>query len=169
MITIQRGQWSRTGVQSGTQPGAQPAKLRRGGQTLVEFALIVPVLLAMVLGIIEFGWLIKNTLTIANSTRDGARAAALGQSTDKIKSRIENESSPVAVADSNITLVRYVSGSNTTTTLGNTTDANGNSVNDATSGQLIRVTTTVQHSQLTGFFPFLRGRAITSSVVMRRE
>ncbi len=39
---------------------------RRRGSTLVEFALIVPVLLAKLMGIIEFGWLVKNNLTIAN-------------------------------------------------------------------------------------------------------
>lgn len=145
------------------------AHTRNAGQTIVEFALIVPVLLAMVLGIIEFGWLIKNTLTIANSTRDGARAAALGQPVASIKNRIENESAPVSVADSNITLVCYNQDGSGLATLGDTTDSGGNAINSATSGQLIKVTVTVAHTQLTGFFPFLRGRAITSTVVMRRE
>jgi len=47
------------------------------GQTLVETALILPILLILVLGIVEFGraMYIKNTLN--NAARAGARAAAV--------------------------------------------------------------------------------------------
>lgn len=144
------------------------ARSRPRGQALVEFALIVPVLLAMLLGIIEFGWLIKNNLTIANAARDGARAAALGKSTTEIKTRIKNEASPVTVTDSEITLQHYAYGSTSGPALSDTTSGT-TTTNNATSGELIKVTVKVPHKQLTGFFPFLKNRANEADVVMRRE
>jgi TadE-like protein len=51
---------------------------RRGnsesGQDVVEFALILPVLVLLLLGIIEFGWLIFTYNTVAHAAREGARA-----------------------------------------------------------------------------------------------
>ena len=43
------------------------------GQDLVEFALILPLLLLFLLGIMEFGIVIFTYDTIANAARDGAR------------------------------------------------------------------------------------------------
>jgi hypothetical protein len=65
----------------------------------VEFALVVPVLLAIVMGIIDFGWLERNTLVIANAAREGARSAALGQPTSSIYARIRNAGKPTLQAD----------------------------------------------------------------------
>jgi len=45
------------------------------GQELVEFALILPILLVLLLGVIEFGRLIFIYNTIANAAREGARYA----------------------------------------------------------------------------------------------
>jgi Flp pilus assembly protein TadG len=49
------------------------------GQAIVEFALILPVLLLIVLGIIQFGRLYSNDETITNATRAGARVAAVSR------------------------------------------------------------------------------------------
>src|SRR5438034_2758435 len=49
------------------------------GQAFVEFALILPVLLLIVLGIIQFGRLYNNDETITNATRVGARVAAVSR------------------------------------------------------------------------------------------
>ncbi len=57
------------------------------GQTIVEFALIVTLLLALIFGIMEFAraWQYSNALT--NGVRDGARYATLNNitSVEKIK------------------------------------------------------------------------------------
>ncbi|MHB8376312.1 MAG: TadE family protein [Dehalococcoidia bacterium] len=57
-----------------------PGSTRRGsqrGQSLVEFALVMPVLLILVLGIMEFGFAITDQISVTNAARDGARAGAL--------------------------------------------------------------------------------------------
>jgi len=46
------------------------------GQSMVETALVLPILLVVVIGIIDFGWLFFNKLTIANCAREGARYAS---------------------------------------------------------------------------------------------
>jgi Flp pilus assembly protein TadG len=55
----------------GRLPGMEKAKRR--GQSLVEFVLILPVLLILLFGIIEFGLLLYNKQVITNASREGAR------------------------------------------------------------------------------------------------
>lgn len=52
--------------------------LRERGQALVEFALIVPIFLVLLLGIVDFGWALKSWITVTNATREGARMGAVG-------------------------------------------------------------------------------------------
>ena len=47
------------------------------GQAMVEFALVLPVLLALLCGIIDFGWLYYNQITLNNAAREGARYAVI--------------------------------------------------------------------------------------------
>jgi hypothetical protein len=48
----------------------------RSGQTLVEFALILPLFVTMLMGIIEFSFLFNAVLSVNFATRDAALAAA---------------------------------------------------------------------------------------------
>lgn len=48
------------------------------GQSLVEFALILPVLVILLLGIIDFGMGLRSYISLTNATREGARFAAIG-------------------------------------------------------------------------------------------
>lgn len=45
----------------------------QNGQAMVEFALVMPLLLLIICGIIEFGFLFSNQLMISNLSREGAR------------------------------------------------------------------------------------------------
>lgn len=54
---------------------------RKRGQALVEFALVFPLLLLMLFGIIDAGRLIYTYNTVANAARNGARVAIVNQST----------------------------------------------------------------------------------------
>jgi Flp pilus assembly protein TadG len=48
------------------------------GQAVVETALILPIILLILMGIIDFGLLFNNYLIIANASREAARQAAVG-------------------------------------------------------------------------------------------
>jgi Flp pilus assembly protein TadG len=47
------------------------------GQTFVEFAIVLPILVMLVLGICQFGLAFHNYLSITDASRVGARAAAV--------------------------------------------------------------------------------------------
>jgi len=46
------------------------------GQTMVEFALVVPILCVVLFGILQFGALYNDYVTLTDATRVGARTAA---------------------------------------------------------------------------------------------
>lgn len=51
------------------------------GQTMVEFALVLPVLCLVIFGIIQCGILYNNYITLTDATRVGARKAAVSRQT----------------------------------------------------------------------------------------
>ena len=77
---------------------------RRRGATLVEFALLVPVIFTILFGIMEFAWMARNNLMLANSTREGARTASLGKSTTDIRARVVNSAKPLVITNSQVLL-----------------------------------------------------------------
>lgn len=58
------------------------------GQSLVEFAIILPILLVIIMGIIEFGMMMNSYLAISNASREGARIGIVGSSDIDIKNLI---------------------------------------------------------------------------------
>jgi Flp pilus assembly protein TadG len=52
---------------------------REDGQALVEFAVILPLLLILVTGIIQFGLLFNKYITLTDAVRSGAQTLALGR------------------------------------------------------------------------------------------
>lgn len=54
-----------------------PPRVRRRGAALVEFALVMPLLLLLLIGIMEFGRAWSQTQVITDAARQGARLAAL--------------------------------------------------------------------------------------------
>lgn len=59
------------------------------GQSLVEFALLVPLLILILMSIIEFGLFFNSFIIISNSTREGARLGSLGGTDIEIELRIK--------------------------------------------------------------------------------
>jgi Flp pilus assembly protein TadG len=47
------------------------------GAELVEFALVLPLLLLLIAGIVDFGFLFQHYLVVTNAAREGARIASL--------------------------------------------------------------------------------------------
>ena len=52
---------------------------RREGQSLIEFAMVLPLLLILVFGIIEFSVLMYDKAVITNASREGARVGIVSQ------------------------------------------------------------------------------------------
>lgn len=57
--------------------------MSKRGQSLVEMALLTPLLLAMFLGLIEVGWALWDYATLASSTREAARFLARAMYSDE--------------------------------------------------------------------------------------
>ena len=57
---------------------------RQHGAAAVEFAIILPFLVLLVYGTIEFGLLLYNQQVLTNASREGARAAIVGKCADRL-------------------------------------------------------------------------------------
>ncbi len=76
----------------------------RRGQAIVELALILPVFLLLVVGMMEFGLVMHDYITVAEAARAGARAAAVRKDNTTITAAIHNASPSIPSADLQITI-----------------------------------------------------------------
>ena len=71
-----------------------PGRRRRSGEAgveTVEFALVFPLLLLVVLGIVDYGFMFQRYEVVTNAAREGARVAALpGYAQVDIEDRVTN-------------------------------------------------------------------------------
>jgi Flp pilus assembly protein TadG len=67
------------------------------GAVVVEFALIVPMLLLIVFGILDFGYMLNRTTIASNASRDGARTASLDGSYADICTTVKSELSDAGI------------------------------------------------------------------------
>jgi Flp pilus assembly protein TadG len=58
------------------------------GQSLVEFALILPLVLLLLMGIVEFGVMINTYLKIENASREAARSGIVGSTDAEINTLV---------------------------------------------------------------------------------
>ena len=61
------------------------------GQSLVEFALVLPILLILLLGILDFGRAVAAYNSVSNGARSGARVAIVDQDITAIEAAVESE------------------------------------------------------------------------------
>jgi Flp pilus assembly protein TadG len=54
-----------------------PAARSESGQALVEFALVAPLVLLLLLGVVQFGIAFNESITVADAARAGSRAAVV--------------------------------------------------------------------------------------------
>jgi Flp pilus assembly protein TadG len=59
------------------------------GQTLVEFALVAPLLLLILFGIVQFGIAFRDSVTLSDAVRVGARKAAVSRTASDPKAAVE--------------------------------------------------------------------------------
>jgi len=67
----------------------RPGK-REDGQTLVEFALVIPVFLLVLFAIVDFGMAFHAWITVTNSAREGARLGAVRATSTEIEQRVRD-------------------------------------------------------------------------------
>jgi Flp pilus assembly protein TadG len=76
------------------------------GAALVEFALVVPVLLMVLMGIVEFGRAYNTQLSIEAAAREGVRELALDHTNAAATTAITDRDGSANLQASNITLTR---------------------------------------------------------------
>jgi Flp pilus assembly protein TadG len=148
----------------------------RKGTASVEFALILPLLLGLLFGIIEFGLLFKDQLSLQQAAREGSRVAAVGRACVEVNNRVVNTAAQLVSAGLTYdAMYRTYSGGtwSSWTTLADVADG---SRNDAPQGAQVRVRTHYVHPFATGsLFARLIGRpgatsmTLHAEMVMRRE
>ncbi len=129
---------------------------RRSGASAVEFALIAPFLVTLILGMIEFGRVMMVEQILVNAAREGARAAVLpGSSASNARTVVTNYLSSSSITLSNPTSQVSVSPDPST----------------STPGTAITVTITVPFNNLSWlpFSVFMGGKSLSGSAVMRLE
>ncbi|PKM90768.1 MAG: pilus assembly protein TadE [Firmicutes bacterium HGW-Firmicutes-12] len=60
------------------------------GQALIEFAFVIPILLLLLFGIVEFSRIFGAELVVTYSAREGARTGAVGGTDEVIRSQVQN-------------------------------------------------------------------------------
>lgn len=63
---------------------------RSRGSNLVEFAMVLPVLLTMFMGVFDFGWVLHQQIALDNATREGARRGAIGTNDAGIRTAMQS-------------------------------------------------------------------------------
>ena len=141
------------------------AKHLRRGAALVEMALVLPIFLMVVLGIVEFGRAMMVSQLVTNAAREGARLAIVGGSTN---SDVQNAINSFLAESVNV-------GSGDVTTTITITPASGNpnpnnQIASSNTRDLISVRVSVPFSKVS-FIPgdFLEGKSLVGRASMRRE
>jgi Flp pilus assembly protein TadG len=70
------------------RPLRAPHRTRRG-QALVEFALALPIILAVMFGAVEFGTALYDKAVLTNASREGARAGVVATNPRKTDAQID--------------------------------------------------------------------------------
>lgn len=80
------------------------------GQAMVEFALVLPIFLLIICGILDFGWMFYNQLSLDNACREGARYACVNstKTTTEIETHIINSCNPYISNDLDISIAYTV-------------------------------------------------------------
>lgn len=135
------------------EKGCGGCRRKRRGAAAVEFAIVAPVFVLMILGMIEFGRAIMVQQVLTNAAREGARVAVLDGSTS---------------TGINSTINSYLQSAGIT---GATIDLNPDEPATAGYGQPVTVKISIPFSNVS-WLPapwFLSGQQLMAISVMRRE
>ena len=77
---------------------------RRRGQSLVEFALVLPLFLLILAGIVDFGMGLATSITVTNATREGARLGTVNPSSAAVIARVQASATGLDVSRLTVTV-----------------------------------------------------------------
>jgi Flp pilus assembly protein TadG len=127
----------------------------RRAAAAVEFALVAPVFLLLILGMVEYGRMVMVQQVITNASREGARRAVLdGATTDEVETLVEDYMTSAQVSPDSATVT-----------------VSPNPPNNAAFGEAVTVTVAIPFSEVS-WLPspmYLGGRTLRATTVMRRE
>ncbi len=139
----------------GNRHGSRTRRRRTRGQALVEFAIVLPVFMLVLAGILDFGFLLYSRITLISAARDAARVSI----------SVADKTTIPAIADSSVKgSITGLTPSAVTTTvtcvpaIGKTTCAFTGSSNLAAAGDSVKVVVTYPYHS---FFPLFFGQVIT--------
>ena len=126
---------------------------KRSGAAAVEFAVVAPLMFAVVLGLVEFGRAIMVEQTLVSAARESCRVAVLAGTTKQdVINRATASLNAAGISNFSITM-------------------NPDPPSSASEGTPVTVTITVSFNNIT-WLPvpiYLGGKNLTASSVMRRE
>jgi Flp pilus assembly protein TadG len=134
---------------------------RSRGAVLVEFALVAPVLLILLFGIIEFGFAFVQWLDVRHGARETARLVAVNYKPTAAEGSIQAQE---ILAEGCARMDDGGEGSSITIVV-----PSGQTGDPGEVGQRLEITVNRQLEGLTGFFPGIDGRDVSSEVVIRAE
>lgn len=126
-------------------------KQHQGGVAVVEFALVAPILIVLLLGMFEFSWLFFQRHNMLTTAERGARGVAT-----------QTLTAAEAIAESQTTLTGWNITSTVTIVEPDPTNVNDRDV-------VVRISAPTQGVSITGFFNFALPTNITVETFMRQE
>ena len=79
------------------------------GQALVETALVLPIIIILLMGIVDFGMLFNNYIMVSTASREAARCAAVGGTDAEITAVINGLTATLVAADRTVTITPALS------------------------------------------------------------
>jgi len=77
---------------------------REDGQSLVEFALVIPIFLLVLFSIVDFGMAFHAWITVTNSAREGARIGSVHASAAAIEQRVRDTATSLEQANLDVSV-----------------------------------------------------------------
>jgi Flp pilus assembly protein TadG len=93
------------------------SKLKDGGAAAVELALVLPLLLLLVFGIVDFGRAYNAQITLSNAARESVRVWALGGTQEEATQRAEDTAVGLSVTGVTFDSTSCTFGATTTVTV----------------------------------------------------
>jgi Flp pilus assembly protein TadG len=81
-----------------------PVKRNDRGAAVVEFAIVLPLLVALLIGIAEFGRAYYTQTTLSGAAREGVRVMALKDSRPAARSAAVSAAKPLAISEGQVTV-----------------------------------------------------------------